>query len=98
MSPSRHCSTATWIIQLSHGATLTVTALPAIRAPAYIGRSDGPSRPMRPGAAARGGGAAAGGGTVGPGRLGAADVAIPDVHRPVTPKAFMPVIVPPVAA
>ena len=29
MSPSRHTSTATWIIQLSPGGTETVTALPA---------------------------------------------------------------------
>jgi hypothetical protein len=33
MSPSWHCSTATWIIQLSPGGTLTVTAVPAIAAP-----------------------------------------------------------------
>ena len=31
-SPSVHCSTATWTIQLSPGGRLTVTAVPAIRA------------------------------------------------------------------
>jgi hypothetical protein len=36
-SPRRHCSTATWIIQLSPGGTLTVSAVPAIREPAWIG-------------------------------------------------------------
>jgi hypothetical protein len=38
MSPARHCSTATCSIQLSPGGTDTVTAGPAMRAPAKIGR------------------------------------------------------------
>ena len=38
MSPFWHCSTATWIIQLSPGCASTVTAGPAICAPAQIGR------------------------------------------------------------
>ena len=38
MSPFWHCSTATWIIQLSPGCASTVTAGPAIEAPAQIGR------------------------------------------------------------
>ena len=33
-SPSPHCSTATWTIQLSPGGTLTVTADPEMCAPA----------------------------------------------------------------
>ena len=37
-SPLRHCSTATWIIQLSPGCASTVTAGPPIEAPAQIGR------------------------------------------------------------
>ena len=37
-SPLRHCSTATWIIQLSPGCASTVTAGPPIAAPAQIGR------------------------------------------------------------
>ena len=37
-SPFWHCSTATWIIQLSPGCASTVTAGPAICAPAQIGR------------------------------------------------------------
>src|SRR6476661_2187370 len=32
-SPGSHCSTATWIIQLSSGGRLTVTAVPQTRAP-----------------------------------------------------------------
>ena len=32
-SPAWHCSTATWIIQLSPGGTLTVTAVPEIWVP-----------------------------------------------------------------
>ena len=47
-SPSAHCSTATWIIQLSPGGTLTVTAVPEIRGPAYTGLRYGASRPLRP--------------------------------------------------
>ena len=38
MSPGRHCSTATWIIQLSPGCARTVTALPATAAPGPAGR------------------------------------------------------------
>ena len=34
ISPGWHCSIATWIIQLSQGATETVTAEPEMRAPA----------------------------------------------------------------
>src|SRR6185369_17199309 len=37
-SPFWHCSTATWIIQLSPGCASTVTADPAICAPAQTGR------------------------------------------------------------
>ena len=47
--PAWHCSTATWIIQLSAGATLTVTAEPAMRAPAVDrAAASGASRPVRP--------------------------------------------------
>ena len=38
MSPAPHCSTAAWIIRLSPGQHSTVTAVPAIRAPGWIGR------------------------------------------------------------
>jgi hypothetical protein len=38
MSPSRHCSAATWIIQLSAGAMETVTAVPTARARGQTGR------------------------------------------------------------
>ena len=37
-SPLSHCSTATWIIQLSPGWVSTVTAGPATCAPGQIGR------------------------------------------------------------
>lgn len=49
-SPSRHCSTAAWIIRLSPGQHSAVTAVPPIRAPSWIGRRSGPSRPLRPSA------------------------------------------------
>src|SRR6476659_1618358 len=37
-SPARHCSAATWIIQLSPGCVNAVTTLPATRAPGHAGR------------------------------------------------------------
>src|SRR5207237_2132490 len=38
ISPGLHCSTATWIIQLSPGCTSAVTAVPAASPPAQTGR------------------------------------------------------------
>jgi hypothetical protein len=38
MSPGWHCSTATWIIQLSPGCANTVTAVPDASAPLHTGR------------------------------------------------------------
>ncbi len=45
MSPGRQHSTAAWIIRLSPAWHSTVTALPAMRAPRWIGRISGRSRP-----------------------------------------------------
>ena len=47
-SPSRHTSTAAWIIRLSPGWHDTVTAVPARRTPCWIGRRCGPAKPRRP--------------------------------------------------
>ena len=42
MSPGRACSTAAWIIRLSPGQQITVSAVPAMRAPCWLGRIPGP--------------------------------------------------------
>ena len=47
-SPGCACSTATWIDQLSPGATSQVSALPATRAGRKIGRMSRRSSPVRP--------------------------------------------------
>ena len=47
-SPARHCSAAAWIMRLSPGQHSTVTAVPPIRAPSWMGRSPGPRYPARP--------------------------------------------------
>jgi hypothetical protein len=48
MSPSRSCSMATWIIQLSPGGAEIVTALPAMARSCWIGRIRADMRPVRP--------------------------------------------------
>src|SRR5260370_37405640 len=47
-SPGRACSTATWIDQLSPGATSQVSALPATRAGRKMGRMSLRSSPVPP--------------------------------------------------